>query len=73
MDFYWNKFSHASVLPKMHFLEVHMVPWVQKWKAGFGMIEEQGLSQYMFVLVHVLDIVAGLCMNAGLYEFVGHV
>ena len=45
MDFHWNKFFHASVLPKMHFLEVHnvMVPWVQKWKAGFRMIGPESI------------------------------
>ena len=26
----------------MHFLEEHVVPWVKKWKIGFGLMGEQG-------------------------------
>ena len=42
MTFYWEMFPHASVTPKMHFLEVHMLPWLRKWKVAFWMIGEQG-------------------------------
>ena len=26
----------------MHFLEEHVVPWLKKWKIGFGFMGEQG-------------------------------
>ena len=42
MNFYREKFPNATVLPKMHFLEAHMVPWMKGWKTGFGMMGEQG-------------------------------
>ena len=35
-------FPTATVLPKMHFLESHVVPWLRKWKVGFGLMGEQG-------------------------------
>ena len=31
-----------TVTPKMHFLEVHMVPWLERWGVGLGMMGEQG-------------------------------
>ena len=32
----------ATVLPKMHMLEDHLVPWVKRWKVGCGYMGEQG-------------------------------
>ena len=47
MHYYRTSFpltSHprATVLPKMHFLEAHVIPWLQRWRIGFGMMGEQG-------------------------------
>jgi hypothetical protein len=42
MEYYRKTFPHATVLPKMHFLESHLVEWLQKWKTGLGMMGEQG-------------------------------
>ena len=42
MSLYRSKFPHASVTPKLHMLEEHVVEWVKKWKAGFGLLGEQG-------------------------------
>lgn len=42
MVFYRREFPHASVLPKMHFLEEHVVPWIRKWGVAPGMMGEQG-------------------------------
>ena len=42
MTYYRDTFPHASVLPKMHILEEHVVPWIQKWHVGFGFMGEQG-------------------------------
>ena len=38
---YRSTFPEATVLPKMHFLEDHAVPWIKKWKTGFGFLGEQ--------------------------------
>ena len=42
MAFYRETFPQATVLPKMHLMEVHMVPWVQKYQVAFGLMGEQG-------------------------------
>lgn len=42
MAFYRATFPHATVLPKMHLMEDHMVPWMRKWHLGFGIMGEQG-------------------------------
>ena len=42
MAYYRTTFPHASVTPKLHLLEEHMMERIHKWKAGFGLIGEQG-------------------------------
>ena len=42
MSFYRQSFPEATVLPKMHMLEGHVIPWLRKWHVGFGMMGEQG-------------------------------
>ena len=42
MLFYRETFPHSTVLPKMHLMEDHMVPWLRKWHLGFGIMGEQG-------------------------------
>ena len=42
MAFYRENFTEATVIPKMHMLEEHVVPWLEKWHVGFGLMGEQG-------------------------------
>ena len=42
MSFYRETFPNATVLPKMHLMEEHMVPFIRKWNVGFGIMGEQG-------------------------------
>ena len=42
MRFYREAFPKATVHPKMHFLEEHVVLWLKKRKIGFGFMGEQG-------------------------------
>ena len=42
MKFYRENFPHATVLPKMHILEDHVLPWVRRWRLGSGLMGEQG-------------------------------
>lgn len=44
MKFYREKFPWASVLPKMHMLEEHVIPWLKKYGVGFGLLGEQGVE-----------------------------
>ena len=36
LTYYRREFPSASVTPKLHMLEEHVVPWVKQWKMGFG-------------------------------------
>ena len=42
LKFYRENFPRASILPKMHILEDHLVPWMRRWKVGCGIMGEQG-------------------------------
>jgi len=42
LSFYRANFPKATVLPKMHLLEDHMVDWFKKFNVGAGMMGEQG-------------------------------
>ena len=42
MAYYREQFSDSSVTPKMHMLEEHVQPWVERWGVGFGILSEQG-------------------------------
>ena len=42
MTYYRESFPTATVIPKMHMLEEHVVPWLKEWHLGFGMMGEQG-------------------------------
>jgi len=37
-----ESFPQATVLPEMHFMEEHMIPWLKRWQVGFGLMGEQG-------------------------------
>ena len=53
MAFYRKHFPGATVLPKMHMLEEHVVPFIEKWRVGCGMLGEQGaesIHKYFNVL-----------------------
>ncbi len=42
MSFYREQFPDASVIPKMHMLETHVVDWLNEWRVGLGLMGEQG-------------------------------
>ena len=41
MAFYRESFPDATVLPKMHILEDHVIPWMRRWHIGAGLMGEQ--------------------------------
>ena len=51
---YCSRFLHADILPKMHILEDHVVPWLRKWHVGAGLIREQG-AESLHTRLHSLD------------------
>ena len=42
LAFYREAFPGATITPKLHMLEDHVVPWLEKWLVGFGLMGEQG-------------------------------
>ena len=42
MEFYRREFPRATVLPKLHIMEEHVVPWVKRWRVGARLMGEQG-------------------------------
>ncbi len=42
LKFYRKNFLNASILPKMHIMEDHTVPWLRRWRIGSGLMGEQG-------------------------------
>ena len=42
MAYYLEEFPQATVTPKLHILEDHMVSWLQRCKVGCGLLDEQG-------------------------------
>ena len=42
LTFYRATFPKATILPKMHIMEDHVIPWLKRWRIGAGMMGEQG-------------------------------
>ena len=42
LAFFKEKFPGSSITPKMHMLEDHVLPFLEKWRVGFGLLGEQG-------------------------------
>ena len=42
LEYYRAEFPKASIIPKMHVLEDHVVPWIRRWGLGAGLMGEQG-------------------------------
>lgn len=42
LEFYRDAFPEATVTPKLHMMEDHIVPFLRQWKRGLGLLGEQG-------------------------------
>jgi hypothetical protein len=42
MAYYRGQFPWATVLPKMHVMEDHTIPWLRKYHVGAGLMGERG-------------------------------
>ena len=42
LRFYRDSFPHATILPKMHLLEDHLIPFLKEFGVGLGFLGEQG-------------------------------
>ena len=52
---YRASFPQVTVLPKMHILEDHVIPWFNRWHIGFGMMGEQGAQSIHAHLMRIED------------------
>lgn len=62
MAHYRTTFPHATVLPKMHILEDHVIPWLRKWHVGAGLMGEQG-AESVHTHLHSLERNFGNIVN----------
>ena len=42
LQYYRLEFPDASITPKLHILEEHVVPWMKRWKVALEFHNEQG-------------------------------
>lgn len=42
LEYYRSQFPSSTVLPKMHMVEDHVIPWLKQWHLGAGLMGEQG-------------------------------
>ena len=66
LAFYRDAFPQATVLPKMHMLEDHVIPFLKKWKVGLGFLGEQGAES-----VHARFNSQKLCEHSKQVETIG--
>ncbi len=53
MEYYRERFPSATVLPKMHILEEHVVPWIRRWRLASGLMGEQGAES---IHAHIMKL-----------------
>ncbi len=41
LTYYRHQFPKSAILPMMHFLEDHVIPWIQQWSFGLGFHGEE--------------------------------
>ena len=41
LEYYWAHFPNATILPKMHIMKDHVIPWLQRWHLEVGQMEQQ--------------------------------
>ena len=44
MTYFRRHWPTHSITPKMHLVEDHAIPFIKKWKSGFGLNGEQGME-----------------------------
>ena len=42
LAYYRKEFPHATILPKMHLMEDHIIPFMKRFHVGAGLLGEQG-------------------------------
>lgn len=42
LTYYRSNFQQATITPKLHILDDHVIPFLREWRVGFGFSGEQG-------------------------------
>ena len=58
---YRVQFPESSVTPKLHLLEDHILPFLQKWRVGFGLLGEQGAESIHTHFNQLTRVYANIC------------
>ena len=53
LQFFRSTFSSATISPKLHLMEDHIVPFIRQWRVGFGLMGEQGAESIHTVYNHL--------------------
>ena len=70
MAYYRATFPTASVIPKMHILEDHTIPWLQRWHLGAGLMGEQGAESIHAHLMKLKRIYQGVANEVDRLEYI---
>ena len=53
LQFFRSTFPSATISPKLHLMEDYIVPFIRRWRVGFGLMEEQGAESIHTVYNHL--------------------
>ena len=70
MKFYRENFQNASILPKMHILEDHTVPWLRRWRFGSGLMGQQGAESIHAHMMRLERIHQGIPDNVDRLKYI---
>ena len=70
LEFYRVSFPEATILPKMHILEDHVIPWFQRWHMGFGIMGEQGAESIHAHLMKLERIYQGIANDVERLKYI---
>ena len=77
LTFFRETFPDESITPKLHLLEDHVCPFIEKWGASFGLYGEQGMEGFTCGYEWIEEIVfihakykreINICNERTLYE-----
>ena len=70
MAFYRENFPWATVLPKMHILEDHTIPWLMRHHLGAGLMGEQGAESIHAHMMRLERIHQGIANDVDRLKYI---
>lgn len=72
MSTYRETFPNATVIPKMHVLEDHTIPWLERWNLGAGLMGEQGAESIHAHLMRLERTYQGIPNEVDRLKYIVH-